>query len=491
MMTFNPIAIVQEVRDEFDELLNFVMIDAQEITANQVERHIFRQLLQIGLLLLKAFFQMRCHSYSRQPIVGAEATEIPYLDDRERTYFSIFGKLKIARPYFYKRQIGGRSPLDAALGLGDDSYSDLLREMHNQLSVYLPYEKAVSIMSRFFCVDLSKRVTQKMVIEDAAVATCFYEQKNPPLPEQEAEILVIQTDGKGVPLVLPTDSAHKIRLGKGEKRSRKKEAVVTTVYSIATRPRKAIQVVNSLFRQNTSFSEPTKQTKRPQNKQVWATLQGKETALDRLQEQVGKREGSHIQHRVALCDGDKALQSRIEERFDQFVLILDFIHAQEYLWKAANSLLGDTNPRRDTWMQKQTLLMLSSKTEKIVDDFCQQIQTGDLSAKQTEILTKTANYFERNLPYMDYATYLHKGWPIASGVIEGACRHLVKDRMELSGMRWQLDSAETLLNLRAVAENGDWDAYHAFRRRKRQQRLYGNHSLLDQQVEYHELPLVF
>lgn len=490
-MTFNPIEIVQEVRDEFDELLDFVMIDAQEITANQVERHIFRQLLRIGLLLLKAFFQMRCQSYSRQPIVAAEKNEIPYLDDRERTYFSIFGKLKIARPYFYKRQIGGRSPLDAALGLGDDSYSDLLREMHEQLSVYIPYEKAIGIMSRFFGVELSKRVTQNMVLEDAAVVTCFYEQKEPPPPEQEAEILVIQADGKGVPLILATDVAHKIRLGKGEKRSRKKEAVVTTVYSIASRPRKAEQVVNSLFRQNNLISAPAKQTERPQNKQVWATLQGKDTALNRLQEQVSKREGHHIQHRVALCDGDEALQSRIEERFDQFTLILDFIHAQEYLWKVANSLLGDTNPQRDSWMQKQTLLLLTSHTKTIVADFRQQVQTSNLSSKQAEILTKTANYFKRNLPYMDYATYLQKGWPIASGVIEGACRHLVKDRMELSGMRWQLDSAETLLNLRAVAENDDWDAYHAFRRRKRQQRLYGNQSSLAQQIEYHELPLAF
>lgn len=490
-MAFNPIEIVQEVREEFDELLDFIMIDAQEITANQVEQHVFRQLLRLGLLLLKAYFQMRCQSYAHKPIVEAEGIQIPYLGDRERTYYSIFGKLKIARPYFYNRQVGGRSPLDEALSLGKDSYSDLLREMHEQLSVYIPYEKAIDIMSRFFGMDLSKRVAQNMVIEDADVVTAFYEQKKQPLPEKEAEILVLQADGKGVPLVLPTDSANKVRLGKGEKRSRKKEAVVTSVYTIATRPRKAEDVINSLFRSSIPVSEPVKRTKRPQNKQVWATLQGKDIALDRLREQVDKREGHHIEHRVALCDGDEALQSRIAERFDPFTLILDFIHAQEYLWKVANSLLGDTHPQRDTWMRKQTLLMLSSKTEVIVAAFRQQVQTDDLHAKQAETLTKTANYFERNSPYMDYATYLEKGWPIASGVIEGACRHLVKDRMELSGMRWQLDSAETLLNLRAVAENGDWDAYHVFRRRKRHQRLYGKQNSLAQQVEYHEFPLAF
>ena len=88
------------------------------------------------------------------------------------------------------------------------------------------------------------------------------------------------------------------------------------------------------------------------------------------------------------------------------------------------------------------------------------------------VLTKVAAYLERNAPYMDYATYLAQGWPIATGVIEGACRHLVKDRCELSGMRWTITGAEALLHLRCVHENGDWDAYHAFRRRQRHQRLY-------------------
>ena len=92
---------------------------------------------------------------------------------------------------------------------------------------------------------------------------------------------------------------------------------------------------------------------------------------------------------------------------------------------------------------------------------------------QRKQLHKTANYFERNLPYMDYPTYLSKGYPIATGAIEGACRHFVKDRFELSGMRWLQTGAENLLRLRAVAENEDWDAYYAYRRAQRQLRLYG------------------
>ena len=100
-------------------------------------------------------------------------------------------------------------------------------------------------------------------------------------------------------------------------------------------------------------------------------------------------------------------------------------------------------------------------------------QIAEASPTLCKQLEKTANYFERNLPYMDYPTYLSKGWPIASGVIEGACRHFVKDRCELSGMRWSLVGAENLLHMRAIAENGDWEAYHTFRKAQRHARLYG------------------
>jgi len=205
---------------------------------------------------------------------------------------------------------------------------------------------------------------------------------------------------------------------------------------------------------------------------VWATLDGKDAALARLAKQVALRQGSHIQHQVALCDGCEALQSRLANQFSDFTQVLDFIHADEYLWNVANSLLGETNEQRIPWMAEHTLQMLSGQTEQLIADFRCLSQAPATTSNQREQLIQAANYFERNLPYMDYPTYLARGWPIASGVIEGACRHFVKDRCELSGMRWNQDGAEHLLRLRAVAENDDWDTYHDFRKRQRHARLY-------------------
>jgi len=241
------------------------------------------------------------------------------------------------------------------------------------------------------------------------------------------------------------------------------------------------------------FDEPPPEAiskrKQPQHKHVWATLNGKDEALQRLERQLNRRDGSHIQQRVALCDGDEALQSRLQAMFPHFTLVLDFIHAYEYLCDAANTLFENDTPDFDQWIQTHTRQLLSSQTQRLVDALKQQAQQAAKSAQQVA-LNKAANYLNRNRSFIDYKMYLENGWPIASGVIEGACRHLVKDRMELSGMRWTQPHAEAMLQLRAVAENDDWDAYHHFRRQCQQRRLYHpTKSASFVPTLYHQLPL--
>ena len=369
--------------------------------------------------------------------------------------------------------------MDAELSLGADCYSDLVREVSEYLAVYSVYHKTSDILERLLGLPLSTRVVALNLTEDAVDVEAYYAQKAAPAPSTEAEILVIQADGKGVPMILEENGADKVRLGKGEKRGRKKEAVVTGVYTIAPAIRTPEQVVSSFFDQTDTPGERPK----PHNKHLWATLDGKDKALARLAKQVTPRQGSHIQDKVALCDGCAALQSRIAKQFTDFTQVLDFIHANEYLWKVANSLLGETDEQRTEWVKSHTLHMLSGQTEQLITEFRQLAQQPKTRVAQRTQLQKTANYFERNLPYMDYPTYLSKGWPIASGVIEGACRHFVKDRCELSGMRWLQTGAENLLRLRAVAENDDWDDYHAYRKQQRHRRLYGSPRINPEAIE--------
>ena len=475
-MAFNSQEIIQDIRAEFEHLLDFVTGEqARTAKADSIERGLFKMLLRLGAQLLQLFFVMRSEICSRQPVQNPSGQELPYNRDTVRVYFSIFNKVFIERPYFYKQGVGTQIPLDAELGLGDDSYSDLLREITEFLAVYHTYGgKDAGFLERLFGFSLSTRALQQNVAEDAESVEAYYAQKPPPCPKSEAEILVIQADGKGVPMVLEEDEVPEaqVRLGKGQKHGHKKEAIVTTIYTITAAPRTPTEVIASFFKENQPKKTPKKDAK-PQNKHIWATLDGKDVALSRLSIQVALREGGHLLHRIALCDGCEALQSRIVLQFKGFILILDFVHANEYLWDVANSLLGETSEQRLEWVKSRTLQILSGQTEQVIAELRRIAKNKKTKVAQRKQLHKTANYFERNLPYMDYQTYLSNGYPIASGAIEGACRHFVKDRFELSGMRWLQTGAENLLRLRAVAENDDWDAYYAYRREQRQLRLYG------------------
>jgi hypothetical protein len=471
-VTSNSQTIIQDIRQEFEMLLEFVTSDqAKDATADHMERSLFKMLLAVGAKLLVLFFVMRSENCSREAQETSAGQRLGYQHESRRLYFSIFGKVPLWRPYFYKQGVGGETPLDAELGLGDDSYSDLVREITDYLGVYNVYHKSSDILCRLLGLNLSTRVIEENIAEDAVDVEAYYAQKSPPDPQEEADILVVQADGKGVPIIYEdADQPQPVRLGKGQKRGRKKEAIVTTVYTIKPSSRTPQQVVDSFFHQQQINSK--EKGPRPQNKHIWATLDGKDAALDRLIPQVTDRDADHIQYRVILCDGCEALQTRLLNRFAAFTLILDFIHADEYLWDVANSLFGEKHPQRLEWMTDHTLQILSGKTAQVIDEFRRMAQESQYSTIQQTQLTKTANYFDRNLPYMDYDTYLQYGWPIASGVIEGACRHFVKDRCELSGMRWDRSGVENLLRLRAVAENDDWDDYHHFRKRQRHLRLY-------------------
>lgn len=475
-MTFNSQAIIQEARTDFEKMLDFIKgEEARTATADHIERGLFKMLLALGAKLLTVFFVMRSEASSRQAIEKEDGQTLPYHRDSKRAYFSIFGKVVMFRPYFYRQGIEGETPLDAALSLGADCYSDLVREISEYLGVDSVYHKASEMMERLLGLPLSTRVVEANIAADAQDVEAYYAQKPAPPASKEAEILVLQADGKGVPMILDQPVEDTVRLGKGEKHGHKKEAIVTTVYTIEPKRRSPEDVVASLFKQETLslVEKKTLQHIRPHNKHLWATLEGKDTALERLSEQVDRRKGTHIRYQVALCDGCEALQVRIARQFSDFTLVLDFIHADEYLWDVANSLFGEKNPQRFGWMKDHTLQILAGQTQQVIAEFQRLVAADETQSAQRTQLNKTANYFERNLPYMNYQTYLANGWPIASGVIEGACRHFVKDRCERSGMRWSQAGAENLLLLRAVAENDDWDAFHDFRRRKRHTRLYG------------------
>jgi hypothetical protein len=472
-MFLNSEEIVQQVRAEFEATLTFVLDPSSSApSADAVERSLLRRLLGLGRSLLRLYFVHQARQHTAQSVADKQGQPVPYHSEKGRSYLSIFGRVYFMRRYYY-REGAGLFPLDAALNLPPKGTSDLLREWQEQLGVLGAYHKAGDILSRLLGVNLSTRTLAEEIAEDAEQVSGYYAQSEAPTPDVGATILVVQADGKGVPMIQPSKASAKVRLTKGQKRARKKEAVVTGVYTIAPCVRTPEQVTQSFFEKTSRTPSIEAKREKPYNKRLWATLEGKEAALKFSAKQVRLQEGEHIKERVALTDGAEALQQKVEQQFADFALVLDFVHANEYLWKAANSLLGENAPEREEWVRARTVVMLRGHTDVLIGDLRQLAKEPTCKRSQSKILLSVAAYYQRNQPYMRYGTYLAKGWPIATGVIEGACRHLVKDRCELSGMRWSQPGAEALLRLRCVEENGDWEAFHAFRRTNRQRTLYG------------------
>jgi hypothetical protein len=345
-------------------------------------------------------------------------------------------------------------------------------ELASLLAVDGVFEKSLAVMARLLGLTLPKLALETWVREASAKVTPFYAQTAAFPADEEGSILVAQADGKGVPMVRPATPPATARRGKGDKKTRKKEAVATAVYTIAPHRRTPQDLIDALFPTDPPASTPNRP--RPCHKQVFASLHGKAWALRQLQARVAQREGPHIQARVALTDGAAPLQQQMRAALPDFTLVLDLMHVAEHVWRAGTALYGETDPQRAGWVKAQLLDVLSSRADDVIRHLRETARTLRKSSQAHRVLARVADYLDRNRAYMDYATYLNRGWPIATGVIEGVCRHLVKDRMELSGMRWTVAGAEAVLALRAVHENGDWDAFHAFRRASDHAERYGD-----------------
>ena len=214
---------VHDLRAEFESILaNVLGEEGRSMTADTMERRLLRQLLALGRSLLALFLATRAAVTTGREHRDPAGTCRPYHSERVRRHLSIFGSIVFARPYFYGRGVGGVAPVDAELSLPATACSDLVREAVEALAAgtrvrVLPYHPATGVLGRLFGLALSSRLVQEQLAEDAPAVEAYYAEQGPPPTEEEAAILVVQADGKGVPILRPTTTPAPVRLGKGQK----------------------------------------------------------------------------------------------------------------------------------------------------------------------------------------------------------------------------------------------------------------------------------
>lgn len=401
-----------------------------------------------------------------------------------RQVMTIFGEVTVNRIGYSKAGTRALFPLDASLNLPASKYSQGLQVIVAEAAAKESFAQTVSDIQKHTAGWVPKRQVEQITQAVSGDFDAFYEQKRREEPESIGTLLIMTTDAKGVVVrhedlrevtrKAAENEQHKkqTRLSRGEKKNRKRMAQVASVYSVEAHPRTAESVMDK--------SGARQQTPRPKpkNKRVWASLEkGTQEVVAQMFEEARGRDPKQQRQWVVLVDGNESQINHIEIMAKTMrlgvAIMMDFIHVLEYVWKAAYALWGENGDRVEGWVHDCAIRLLQSETSSVAAVMRAHATRQELTPAQREPVDKCADYLLKNKVYLDYQTALEKGWPIATGIIEGACRHLIKDRMDITGARWSLPGAESVIKLRALKSSDDFDAYMDFYKEKERARNYG------------------
>ena len=420
-------------------------------------RDLLRQLFQ-DHLDLRAWRERRAGAVIDAAGVAHEAIE----RDHHRGLQTIVGAVSVTRLAYRAKGAENLHLQDASLNLPAERHSHGLRELAAIEATRGSYEEAQAAIARSTGVDLTKRQVEDLARRAAIDVEGFYDEKRRQ-PGTEADVLVISADGKGI--VMRPDALrpatmkaarqdkHKLktRLSKGEQRNSKRMAELAVVYDATPVPRTASDVF--------ARSDDAKKAPAPVATGKWLTASVVEAAREVIAaafDEAERRDPRHLRPRVALVDGAK---HQIDVIRAEVTIVCDFIHVLEYLWSAAWCFFDEGDPAAEAWVADKALAVLEGKAGLTAGAIARKATALGLNGSQRKKADECARYLKNKRPYLDYPKALSAGYPIATGVIEGACRHLVRDRFDITGARWSLDGAEAMLKLRAVRANGDWGQY--------------------------------
>ncbi len=336
------------------------------------------------------------------------------------------------------------------------------------------FEEAAAALERATGQHLGKRQVEALTARAAVDVEAFYGTR---VREAEAgvqsDLLVISVDGKGIvmrPDALRPATAKAAaaatdkltcRLSKGEKRYRKRLAEVGAVYDLTPVARTPCDVLAS----KAGATPPPA----PKAGAKWVTasvVDDAATVIATVFDEAERRDPSHARRWVALVDGNNHQIDRIEEeaktRGVDVAIVVDLIHVLEYLWGAGWCFFAEGDPAAQAWVHDRAMAVLGGNAREVAIGIRRRATTAHLTKQQRKKADTCAKYLTNKAKYLDYQRALAGGWPVASGIIEGTCRYLVADRMDITGARWSVNGAEAVLKLRAVRANDDFDDYWKF-----------------------------
>jgi hypothetical protein len=472
---------------------------AQGAPAHEVEHGIWRRILALGRTALGQFFDLQGMGDLGPTLELPDDRTVPRLDAvHTRNYRSIFGDFSLRRTAYGTRE--GQKiefvPLDTRLQLPESDYSYLLQEWDMTLGCESSFGRVAATLEEVLGLKQSVDSLERMSRQMAELVGPFRASRPRPAEDEEGPVVVTQADGKGVVIrraaAEPKIQGHR---RKGQKAKKKRMATVGTIYTIARAQRTAEEVIESLFRDpKAQASRPDRNAvprPEPLHKHVWASLsyeqegrevRGTDEVFSWLRAELALRNPDQRKETVHLMDGQESLWEAAAEYLPRANVVeeLDFLHVTPRVWEAAHLFFKEGSDAATAFVRERLKRILEGEVSGVVRGLRAMGTRRHLGATKRKRLETICGYFQKNAARMRYDEYLAKGYPIASGVIEGACRHYVKDRMERAGMHWTLVGAQAMLDVRSEYLNGDWTGFHKYRIQSETERLYPHQERLDE-----------
>jgi hypothetical protein len=454
-------------------------------------RKLLRQLLQDRLELTAAREKRRHDVTGADGIVRTRAER-----GRTRPLMTVFGQVTVSRIAYRSPGRSNVCPADAVLNLPEEKHSHGLRKLAAVESARGSMDDTGAAITRAAGVRIGKRQVEELARRAAAHVEAFYAWR---LARDAPEgcPLILTFDGKGI-VMLPdalrpataraaetAESKLATRLSPGEKHGRKRMAGVAGVYDAVPAPRTPEDVISTPAqkrrKKKQQAAKPKKRGKprEPQARNKWLTASVTSdipAVIAAAFDEAERRDPSHQREWVVLIDGNntqiEAVTAEAAKRGITITIVIDFIHVMEYLWKAAWSFFDKGVPAAEEWVADQARKILRGRSRQVAAGIRRRATRFEYSAAERAGADECARYLQNKQEHLDYATALAKGRPIATGIIEGACRHLIKDRMDITGARWSLEGAEAILKLRALIANGDFEDYWRFHLRREHERVH-------------------
>jgi hypothetical protein len=472
---------------EMDGLQQWIHQAAEDgSAAHAVERKLFDKMLALGKTLFQGFLKRVGPGDFGESVTLDDGRAVHRSDEEhQRRLLTVFGDFMVSRWVYAQRDKTKFEfvPTDQRLQLPASEVSYLLQEWDQLLGLEHAFGKVREVIQTILrlkqSVDTLEHTNQQM----AAAAPVFREEQGTVDMSQEGELLIVTEDNKGIPMVRPVEEkpagAHR---SKGEKANKKQMACIGCVYSVDRHVRTPEQLVATLFRDP---DRPKEQPPQAQNKRYWAELsrdlcgeevRGQDLVFQQLQAEIDTRRqpGQRLIH---LCDGQPSLETDRHTYLpeDAHTLdILDLMHVLPRVWEAAHVFHAEASAEASAFVRQQLTHILHGEIGTVIANWRRRAPCRALPSAKKKTLRTICDFLAKNKHRMCYHEYLRLGCPVATGVIEGACRHVIKDRMERAGMRWKVPGAQAMLNLRTIHSNGDWATFQDFRIALENELLYSN-----------------